>query len=412
MNDNTYNSSGILEAFGPVTDTTRDIIKVVGVGGGGCNAVNNLYREGLDNVTFAVCNTDSKSLSDSPVPCKLMLGHTGLGAGANPSKGREDAEESINDVRKLFTDNTQMVYIVAAMGGGTGTGAGPLVASVAREKGLLTIGIVTLPFYFERRPKIIKALKGLEEMRRNVDALLIINNQQLTNVFRSSHIRIEEAFKLADDVTANAVRGISELVTLGGLIQTDFNDVKATMQNGGGAIMAIGRASGEKRVQNALLDALDSPLLYGNDISHATRILFNVYTSKEHQLYVDETDELDAFMDELNPNVEVIWGMAFDDTLGEDAKITIIATGIDNSLPEITMTADTSEAFNAIIDRLYGPQGKGTVRSPKDGEEAPAEEPMVGVSVELPPVEDPAHGFLERVKTRIINALNKMVEPE
>lgn len=344
---------GIID-FGPVNDTTKNIIKVVGVGGGGCNAVGNMFREGMNSATFAVCNTDSKSLSANPVPTKILLGTSGLGAGADPEKGRQEAENNIEDLKKLFSDNTKMAFITAAMGGGTGTGAGPLVAKVAREMGMLTIGIVTIPFYFERKPKIVKALKGLDEMRNNVDALLIINNEQISKVYSDSHIRIGEALRLADVVMGNAVRSICELITLPGTIQTDFSDVTTTLRNGGGAIMAIGRASGEHRVQNAILNALNSPLLYGNDISKATRILFNIYTSKDNQLFVDEIEEIDAFMDLLNPNIELIWGMATDETLDEDAKITILATGFDNTLPATTKDANQKDDYDEIIDNLYG----------------------------------------------------------
>ena len=345
--------NGILDVFGPVEDTTTDIIKVVGVGGGGCNAVGNMYHEGMKSVTFAVCNTDSKSLSINPVPTKIMLGKSGHGAGADPKKGREEAEQNREDLKRLFSDHTQMTFIVCAMGGGTGTGAGPFVAGIAKELGLLTIGIVTLPFYFEKRPKIIKALKGIDEMRANVDALLIINNEQISKVFSDSHIPVNEALRRADAVMANAVRSISELITLNGKIQTDLADVKTTMKNGGGAIMAIGRASGEHRVQNAVLNALQSPLLYGSDISKATRILFNIYTSSEHELFVDELEEIDAFMDELDPGIDVIWGMATDDTLDEDAKITILATGFENSLP-IRKREDDDMSMDEIINEIYG----------------------------------------------------------
>ena len=249
-------------------------------------------------------------------------------------------------------------------------------------------------------------------MRKSVDALLIINNQQISNVYKDSHIRLDEAFQNADIVTANSVRGISELITLHGKIQIDFSDVKTTMQNGGGAIMAIGRASGEKRVQNALLNALDSPLLYGTDISKATRILLNIYTSKEHQLYVDEIGEIDAFMDELNPNIDVIWGMTTDDSLGEDAKITIVATGMDNTLPEIAHKAETGEAYDEIIDALYGPRGNRTDVTIKGGEEGSETEPIDITAVEVPSTDDPAKKFLERVKTRIINTLNMIMTPD
>lgn len=340
--------------FGPVEDTTQNVIKVVGVGGGGCNAVGNIYKEGLKGVTFAVCNTDSKSLSVNPVPTKIMLGEKGHGVGGNPARGREEAEKNREDIQRLFGDNTEMVFVVATLGGGTGTGAAPLVASIAKERGLLTVGVVTLPFYFERKPKIYKALKGLEEMRRNVDSLIIINNEQISKVYNDADISVDEALERADAVIGKAVRGIAEIVLLPGKIQTDLEDVKTTMTDGGGAIMSIGRASGEQRLQKAILDALSSPLLYGSDISKATRILFNLFSSQAHPLMSKEMDELDAFLDELSPNIDVIWGKATDDTLGEDVKITIVATGFDNSIPIDTIQDARDVALDDIIAKLYG----------------------------------------------------------
>ena len=424
--------NGILDVFGPVEDTTTDIIKVVGVGGGGCNAVGNMYHEGMKSVTFAVCNTDSKSLSVNPVPTKIMLGKSGHGAGADPKKGREEAEQNIEDLKRLFSDHTQMTFIVCAMGGGTGTGAGPFVASIAKELGLLTIGIVTLPFYFEKRPKIIKALRGIDEMRANVDALLIINNEQISKVFSDSHIPVNEALRRADAVMANAVRSISELITLNGKIQTDLADVKTTMKNGGGAIMAIGRASGEHRVQKAVLNALQSPLLYGSDISKATRILFNIYTSSEHELFVDELEEIDAFMDELDPSIDVIWGMATDDTLDEDAKITILATGFVNTLP-IRKREDDDMSMDEIINEIYGKRKKtpNPNPSPVEGEggevtnnppkETPEDEevqkmPDNSESPEMPdspekPL-DPSRAFFNRVKNRFLQGLSSLTKEE
>ena len=425
--------NGILDVFGPVEDTTTDIIKVVGVGGGGCNAVGNMYHEGMKSVTFAVCNTDSKSLSVNPVPTKIMLGKSGHGAGADPKKGREEAEQNIEDLKRLFSDHTQMTFIVCAMGGGTGTGAGPFVAGIAKELGLLTIGIVTLPFYFEKRPKIIKALRGIDEMRANVDALLIINNEQISKVFSDSHIPVNEALRRADAVMANAVRSISELITLNGKIQTDLADVKTTMKNGGGAIMAIGRASGEHRVQKAVLNALQSPLLYGSDISKATRILFNIYTSSEHELFVDELEEIDAFMDELDPSIDVIWGMATDDTLDEDAKITILATGFDNTLPIRKRDDDDEISMDEIINEIYGKRKKtpNPNPSPVEGEggevtnnppkETPEDEeaqeiPDNSESPEMPDSPektlDPSRAFFNRVKNRFLQGLSSLTKEE
>lgn len=345
----------------------RKIIKVVGVGGGGCNAASNMFREGIDGVSFCVCDTNTSSLNSSPVPHKVLLGKTGLGAGADPERGRKEAELNTEELKRLFSDGTQMAFITAGMGSGTGTGAAPFVAGVARQMGILTIGIVTLPFYFEKRRKILKALKGLEEMRKNVDALLIINNQQICNVYNSEHIPVTEAFRRADQVLCNATRSISELITITGNIDTDFRDVETTMRNGGGAIMAMGRASGQHRVEKAFEDALNSPLLYGSDIDKAQRILFNIYTSSEAELYVDEMDEIDAFTDSLNPDIDVIWGIARDDSLGQDVKLTILATGFENRLwdeekmKELDLT--DGEYLNMIIEKLYGKGRRQTKRN-------------------------------------------------
>lgn len=345
--------------FGQTEDTTKNIIKVIGVGGGGCNAVKNMYAEGIVNVSFAVCNTDSQSLSKSPVPVKIMLGKSGLGAGANPEVGRSEAQNTQEDIKKLLDDGTKMVFVTAGMGGGTGTGAAPVIAGIAKGMGILTVGIITIPFYFEKRKKIVKALQGVEEMRKNVDALLIVNNERLCDVYADSEITVKDAFKLADKVLSDATKSISELITMEGTINLDFRDIETTIKSGGGAIMAMGRASGEGRVQSAIKNALDSPLLYGSDISNAQRILFNIYTSSKHPIFVREMREIDAFFDELNPDIKVIWGLSDDDSLDEDAKVTILATGLNNELaediPESSSVSKDEEDYQRIIDKLYHP---------------------------------------------------------
>lgn len=367
--------------FGQTEDTTKNIIKVIGVGGGGCNAVKNMYSEGIVNVSFAVCNTDSQSLSKSPVPVKIMLGKSGLGAGANPEVGRSEAQNTQEDIQRLLNDGTKMAFVTAGMGGGTGTGAAPVIAGIAKSMGILTVGIITIPFYFEKRKKIVKALQGVEEMRKNVDALLIVNNERLCDVYADSEITVKDAFKLADKVLSDATKSISELITVEGTINLDFRDIETTIKSGGGAIMAMGRASGEGRVQNAILNALDSPLLYGSDISNAQRILFNIYTSSKHPIFVREMREIDAFFDELNPDIKVIWGLSDDDSLDEDAKVTILATGLNNELADeiqdnpVTTTKDEDD-YQRIIDKLYHPirddfQSRGKEDSPK--EDIPAE---------------------------------------
>ena len=346
--------------FGPVEDKMQGIIKVIGVGGGGCNAVRNMYNDQIQGVTYAVCNTDSQSLSRSPVPVKIMLGQSGLGAGANPELGKKEAEANIADIETLLSDGTKMVFVTAGMGGGTGTGAAPVVASVAKKMGMLTVGVVTIPFYFEKKRKIIKALKGVDELRKNVDALLIVNNERLCDVYADSELSVKEAFQRADNILMDAVKGISELITMpsDGGIKSDFRDVETTMKNGGGAIMAMGRASGEHRVERAILDALDSPLLYGNDIGKAKRILFNIYSSDTHPIFVRELQEIDDFFDQLDPNIDVIWGTATDDTLGEDAKVTILATGLENELrseQHQDIHRNEDDYYEDLIPQLYKP---------------------------------------------------------
>ena len=356
---NTMGEDNILD-FGPIEDKMQGIIKVIGVGGGGCNAVRNMWNDQIQGVTYAVCNTDSQSLSRSPVPVKLMLGESGLGAGANPELGKKEAEANIADIETLLSDGTKMVFVTAGMGGGTGTGAAPVVAGVAKKMGMLTVGVVTIPFYFEKKRKIIKALKGVDELRKNVDALLIVNNERLCDVYADSELSVKEAFQRADNILMDAVKGISELITMpsDGGIKSDFRDVETTMKNGGGAIMAMGRASGEHRVERAILDALDSPLLYGNDIGKAKRILFNIYSSDTHPIFVRELQEIDDFFDQLDPNIEVIWGTATDDTLGEDAKVTILATGLENELrseQHQDIHRNEDDYYEDLIPQLYKP---------------------------------------------------------
>ena len=411
----------ILDFVAPVEDKMQGIIKVVGVGGGGCNAVRNMYLDKVGGVTYAVMNTDSQSLSRSPVPYKIQLG-AGLGAGGNPEEGKRECEGSAEDIRKLLSDGTKMVFVTAGMGGGTGTGAAPLVAGIAKEMGLLTVGVVTIPFYFEKKKKIIKALKGVDEMRRNVDALLIVNNERLSDIYADSELSVKEAFKRADNILMDAVKGIAELITLpsDGGIKSDFKDVETTMKNGGGAIMAMGRANGEHRVEKAILNALDSPLLYGNDIGKAKRILFNIYSSDEHSIFVRELQEIDDFFDQLDPNIDVIWGTATDDSLGEDAKVTILATGLEDDLrSEVQKDAHSNEDdfYEDLIPKLYKPVKKEPstmkevlakeqplpfeVEPAKEPEPAPIQEPVVEEEPEETTIVEKWKGWLCKLANNV-----------
>jgi cell division protein FtsZ len=415
-----------------IKDRMQGIIKVIGVGGGGCNAVRNMYNDQIQGVTYAVCNTDSQSLLRSPVPVKIQLGE-GLGAGGNPDKGRMEAENGIEAIEKLLSDDTKMVFVTAGMGGGTGTGAAPVVAGVAKQMGLLTVGVVTIPFFFEKKRKIIKALKGVDELRKNVDALLIVNNERLCDVYADSDLSVKDAFKRADNILMDAVKGISELITMpsDGGIKSDFRDVETTMKNGGGAIMAMGRASGDHRVQRAILDALDSPLLYGNDIGKAKRILFNIYSSDTHPIYVRELQEIDDFFDQLDPNIDVIWGTATDDSLGEDAKVTILATGMENDLRkdvQADIHRDVDDFYEDLIPLLYKPTKVETmgkiigkeqkldfkVEEAKDPEPAVEPEPIVEeqptvIEPEAEPIEEPKQQTIVEKWKGWLNSLMKDV---
>ena len=372
--------------FGPIEDRMQDIIKVIGVGGGGCNAVSRMYNEGIQGVSFAICNTDSASLKHSPVPVKLQLG-SGLGAGNKPEVGRSEAESSIESIEQLMDEQTKMVFVTATMGGGTGTGAAPVVAKVAKDRGLLTIGVVTIPFYFEHRRKIIKALKGVDELRKNVDAMLIVNNERLCDVYSDTSMSLKDALSEADNVLKNAVKGISELITISsaGNINLDFRDVETTMRNGGGAIMAIGRASGNQRVERAILDALDSPLLHGSDINRAKRILFNIYASDQNPVRIPEMQEISEFFDQLDPDIDVIWGTSTDDSLGEDAKVIILAADMNDGLV-VDKDDDGYEEdhYEKLIGQLYKPLQKPQEKIVPEPEfhVAEAPEPESATSVE------------------------------
>lgn len=304
---------------------TPSIIKVIGVGGGGGNAVNHMYREGIHDVTFVVCNTDNQALDESPVPIKLQLGHEGLGAGNRPERARDAANESLEEIKQMLNDGCKMAFITAGMGGGTGTGAAPIIAKTAKDMGILTVGIVTIPFLFEGNRKIDQALDGVEEMSKHVDALLVINNERLRDVY--SDLSVMNAFGKADDTLSVAAKSIAEIITIRGKINLDFNDVKTVLKDGGVAIMSTGYGEGEGRVTQAITDALHSPLLNNNDIFNSKKVLFNISYSMNSDLMMEEMNEVHEFMSRFGKDVETKWGLYIDDSLGEKVKFTILATG-------------------------------------------------------------------------------------
>ncbi len=325
MTDN--NNTPDIVDFG-LPEKEHSIIKVIGVGGGGGNAVNHMYREGIHDVSFVLCNTDNQALNDSPVPVHLQLGKEGLGAGNKPERARQAAEESLEDIKNMLNDGTRMAFITAGMGGGTGTGAAPVIARVSKEMGILTVGIVTIPFRFEGDRKIDQALDGVEEMSKHVDALLIINNERLREIY--PELTVLDAFGKADDTLSVAAKSIAEIITVHGLINLDFNDVKTVLKDGGVAIMSTGYGEGEGRVKKAIDDALNSPLLNDNDVFNSKKILLSIsfcgQKDGKDSLMMEEMNDVNDFMAKFG-DFEIKWGLATDPELGKKVKVTILATG-------------------------------------------------------------------------------------
>ncbi len=306
--------------------STPHIIKVIGVGGGGGNAVAQMYRDNIPEVRYLVTNTDRKALETNVVPDQLQLG-PGLGAGGDPKKGKAYAEESVEKIREVLDKDTHMVFITAGMGGGTGTGASPIIAREAQKKGILTVGIVTIPFLFERERQINKALDGLDMLAQEVDALLVINNQRLIDIY--GNMSIIQAFKQADKTLSTAVRSITEIISMHGRVNLDFEDAKTVLTKGGVAVMSTGYAEGEQRVTRAIAEALNSPLLNNNDVYGADRILLAVTmgTDPQYELTMNEMNEITEFMERFPTDIHTKWGLKQDETLGAKIKITILAAG-------------------------------------------------------------------------------------
>lgn len=342
------------------------IIKVIGVGGGGSNAVNHMYGQGIKGVDFIVCNTDKQALDISPVPFKIQLGPSlteGRGAGSIPEIGKNAAVENINEIRELLGKGTKMVFVTAGMGGGTGTGAAPVIAQVAKEMGILTVGIVTVPFNFEGRKRRQQAEEGLEGMRQNVDTLLVINNERLREI--TGNLTIGNAFAQADDVVTMAAKGIAEVISVTGAINVDFNDVNTVMKDSGVAIMGSATAEGDNRALDCIQSAMTSPLLNDNNINGAKYVLLNItYGSKE--VLMDEITEItDYIQDEAGATADVIWGHAYDESLGEKLSVTLIATGFKSSpvtgfekAPEKRVSVLEEEVKNEIVSPLNNPLEK------------------------------------------------------
>ena len=342
----------------------HNIIKVIGVGGGGCNAVANMYNDNVEGVTFVVCNTDDQALQNSPIPNQILLGDAGLGAGNDPEKAREAAQASLAEIRDMLIDNaegvtgkdgslkinTKMAFITAGMGGGTGTGAAPVIAEVCHQLGILTVGIVTIPFDFEPPKKMRQALDGIARMSPFLDSLLVIRNDQIPKIFPEH--KFSSFMRLADGILANAAKSIVEIITKNGYINVDFADVCTTLKNGGRTIMNFGQASGEHRVTNAIKEAMNTPLLFEYEVEKTKKMLIAVYTSPSNEITSTEMSEIKLLMETLDKDIEFIWGAFFDDSLGDEVKITLIATcSDDNVVPKPIDVMIKNNEYTKIKDR-------------------------------------------------------------
>ncbi|MDR2038893.1 MAG: cell division protein FtsZ [Bacteroidales bacterium] len=322
-------------------ENRSSIIKVIGVGGGGGNAVSYMYRQGIHNVNFVICNTDAQALKESPVPIKIQLGKgrtEGLGAGNKPEVGREAALDSLEEIREVLDTGTKMVFVTAGMGGGTGTGAAPVIARIAKEMNILTVAIVTIPFRFEGPQRFKQAIEGINELKEHVDSLLIINNEKLREMY--GNLRVSEAFSRADDVLTMAAKGIAELITLPGTVNVDFADVSTIMSNGGITVMGSAKASGENRAREAVETALNSPLLNNNDITGARHILLNITSGVgDNEVSMDELIEITDYVTRSAKSSLMIWGAGNDENLGDAVTVTIVATNFPvNCFPELELT--------------------------------------------------------------------------
>jgi len=371
------------------------IIKVIGVGGGGGNAVNHMYSLGIKGVDFVVCNTDLQALDISPVPHKIQLGPSlteGRGAGSLPEIGKNAAVENIEEIREYFSQGTKMVFVTAGMGGGTGTGAAPVIAQVAKELGILTVGIVTVPFNFEGRKRRMQAEEGLEAMRQNVDTLLVINNERLREI--TGNLSVTEAFSQADDIVATAARGIAEVIAVTGAINVDFNDVNTVMKDSGVAIMGSAWAEGDNRALEAVEKALESPLLNDNDISGAEYVLLNI-TYGDREVLMDEITEITDFIqDAAGSTADVIFGHAKDEDLGDKLNVTVIATGFQSSpltgfekAPEKNVTRLEEEKATEVKTPLNSPTEKNPWSEAKEVEDT-QDEPFLKTTLNEEPIAD------------------------
>ena len=398
------------------------IIKVIGVGGGGSNAVNHMFKEGIEGVDFVICNTDVQALSASPVPVKIQLGESGLGAGSIPERAEKAAIESLEKFEEVLDADTEMLFITAGMGGGTGTGAAPVIAKFARERGLLSVGIVTLPFRFEGRRKTLKAKQGIEEMRKYVDTLLVISNDKLRDQY--GDLGLGNAFAHADNVLTTAAKGIAELITVHGYVNVDFQDVKTVMKDSGKAIMGSAVEEGEDRALKAIEEAMRSPLLNDNDVRGAKNILLYI-TAGTKDVTMDEITQITDYIADKcgEDSADVIWGRGIDESMGEGLGVTIIATGFDAGQPEIQSLysekdkkqepSTGSSPINPDAENMADPSADARVDTVPDEKEQEKSKLVVDLTPEPKPVKKIVHKLEdEQVENPDSSKRQNVIQPE
>jgi len=394
----------------------QSIIKVIGVGGGGSNAVNHMYRQGIKDVEFIVCNTDNQALMNSPVPHKLQIGANlteGLGCGANPEVGKNAALESKEQIREMLA-GTKMLFVTAGMGGGTGTGAAPVIAKIAKDMDILTVGIVTAPFSFEGKKKMGQAALGLEALRQNCDTVIVILNDKLREIF--GNLSIGQAFAQADNILTTAAKGIAEIITLAGYVNVDFQDVRTVMRDAGAAVMGSAETRGENRAQKAAEGALASPLLDNRDIMGAKRILLSIISGEEAELQMDELSQITQHIqDEAGEDAEMIFGHGVDPELGDRIRVTVIATGF-QSESQVTAAAKTPEKKVHDLDRsqgwLFGPAPDNSVNENNDLEVRKKTEIKPDVTPEVKPEFKPIEFKPVEFKHEIRPEVKPEIKPE
>ena len=403
------------EMFKPVDEAKPNYIKVVGVGGGGGNAVNHMMEEGIQGVDFVLCNTDHQALLKSNVKTTVHLGKRELGAGNDPNIGREAAEMSRDEIEALLDDDTKMLFVTAGMGGGTGTGAAPVVAKLAKDKGILTVGIVTMPMEREGRRRKLQALNGIEELKKCVDTLILISTDKLRDQY--GNMKLSEAFKKADDVLATAARGIAEIITVPGYVNVDFEDVKTVMKESGKAIMGSGTAEGENRAEKAIKDAIHSPLLNDSNIEGAKNILLYI-TSGTNEVSLDEVDEiLEIAQNACGNNSDVIWGNGTDENLGEALSVTLIATGFNHDARPYTAVLNEKQTIPTVQPKkVYDLNGnvRGEATTP-DTEAKVAETPQPSIQHEETPAPQPQVAHEEKTVHSLFDVEERTetyIEPE